>query len=375
MVAFSIGYLVYTIMQQTKDAIYGVIAGFLLALSLPLIYWGKTGMAEALVCAMEMIVLAELIRGMYQKKISVLIISLAIAAGLFLRLDFIFFLPAVAFAFFYIFPWRYALRQGVIIFCLVCIPLGAWTIRNHVVQLPSLLPPAKGWMLPNGTIGPLGYLAWLKTWVVSDKERADAMYFWINDYARIRLPQRALEGPTGTQASELMDRLRASSGARVAPELDAEFLELARVNLESMTAWQRSSLFVRQCAGLWARWFDPFVDAKDTTAITPPDKVFSPTGAYQVFVAAAFLLVLIFVAVGSPSAPLRLLTAMSLTFIATKTLGSVPSLFIENRYTVVVLPVIELSIAFALAQLMARKSDGRRPNIEPPVSAEPISKS
>lgn len=344
--AAAIAYLCYVLVRLTNDALSGASVGVLMAFSLPEIYWARNGLAETLTCAAITCALAELLRSKAEGRLRILPLAALISAGVFLRLDFVFLLPAIAIGCIGAVGWKQGIRKGVLMACMVCVPIGVWTARNVTVGLPSLMPPAiaLGWLLPDGSQGPLGYLAWIKTWIKSEQERADAMYLWVADYNRIKVPDRVLQGPDGARAADLLLKMRAYSGQQLPSALDEEFRQLAAERHASMTLGDKLLLFASQVDALWQRWYNPFL--KDGAAT-----VLSPTAAYQTVVAASFLVVLLLLLSGKVSAPIGLIALMAGIFAVSKSLGSVPGMFIENRYTVTMLPLVESAIGLAAAQV------------------------
>ena len=129
---------------------------------------------------------------LYFSKIRILTIGLILIFATWVRLDNIFLTVPVAISTIYIHGLKDGILRGILIATILSSTWGAWTIRNIMVELPSLFP--SDMIMPDGSRSPTGYLKWTKTWITHEYERPGALW-GINrkNYNNINIPDRAYE--------------------------------------------------------------------------------------------------------------------------------------------------------------------------------------
>ncbi len=177
----------YLLCKNKKILFYLLI---ILAISPLLIAWPRYVQTETLSIATSIYLLAELLLSISKNKIRIFTIALALIFATWIRLDNIFLTVPVAVTSIYIHGLRIGIIKGAIIATLLATTWGSWTVRNIIVELPSLIPTDL--IMPDGSRSPTGYLKWTKTWITHEYERPGALW-GINrkNYDGISIPARA----------------------------------------------------------------------------------------------------------------------------------------------------------------------------------------
>jgi len=113
--------------------------------------------------------LAELVNSAVSAKFRAIRLALALSVSVYIRPDLILMAIAIPVIYFYISAKKFqALKMLVAVAILTSIPVGAWIVRN--IQLGN--EPLS--MLEGVGPHPLGYRAWVNSWVVHEHERDNA---------------------------------------------------------------------------------------------------------------------------------------------------------------------------------------------------------
>ena len=155
--ALTIPYLAYAVARMSGRWA-GFLVGLIAALSPLQAFMVRYGLAETLTIGAGNWLLAELALSVVSHRLRVVPIAGAVSVAIWLRLDSCSFLIPVAIIGFWLHGFAVSLVRGTALAVLIMLPLSLWTARNTMVGI-SLQPPANGWMLSNGTQGPLGYMA------------------------------------------------------------------------------------------------------------------------------------------------------------------------------------------------------------------------
>ncbi len=188
--SLSCTWLLYSAYLFTKNKKIILYLAFILALSPLLVAWPRYVQTETLSIAATIYLLAELLLSLSKNKIRIFTIALALIFATWIRLDNIFLTVPVAVTSIYIYGFKNGVIKGIVIAILLAATWGGWTIRNIVVDLPSLIPTDL--IMPDGSRSPSGYLKWTKTWITHEYERPGALW-GINrkNYDGISIPNRA----------------------------------------------------------------------------------------------------------------------------------------------------------------------------------------
>ena len=355
--ALAVPRLAYAVGQLTQSRFAALAAGMVVALSPWEVLWVRTGLSETLSIGAVTWLLAELVLSVHQRRLRTGWVAVAFTAGLFLRLDFIVYLPAVALTALYVHGIRQGILRCAVLACLIAMPLAAWTARNLAVGLRELLPPASGWMLPNGSTGPLGYLAWVASWATTEEQRANAMFFLRYRYERIKIDPTAYRGPEQErEIGALLQDLHGISGQPFPARIDAAFAGLAEENLAAIGFAGRLRLHLAQAWGLWANWALPvppeYLQARSANAMAAVAKVTHSHArlmqtfmwTYRFVLGVGFLSLALLALATRQAREEVFFVCLALAVVAAKTALAVKGLFLETRYTVTATPALELAV-------------------------------
>jgi hypothetical protein len=345
----------------------GLAAGLVAAVSPPEAVWVRDGYTEALALACAVWWVAEVALSLAERRLRVLGVAAPLVVGLFLRLDFVLFLLPTALAGLYLHGVRDALARGAAIAVVIALPIGLWEARN-LAEGVSPLPPSRQWMLVDGSVGPLGYLRWVKTWARTEEQRGQATFFLADDYKRIAIPLSAVrDDAERARVSALVEKLLAQSGHPFPRDVDAGFAQIAQEREQAMSLGELIRLRADQAWALWRLWatplpgaYLPYPEASAPLLTGEARWMYRPHDESGVsgfaesgwrFLAAVLFLGALGVAAVARRSPVRLFAAMAVVFIVAKTVLCVSGLFLEERYTVTVTPLVEFTDVLAVAWL------------------------
>ena len=348
----------------------GLLCGLVAALSPLQAFMVRFPLTEALTIATVNWLLAELALSIAERRLRVLPLACVVTAGLFLRLDFVMFLVPVALVGVWIHGIPAAAMRGGLLAAALCVPLGLWTVRNVVVGVPVLPLSASGWVLGDGTVGPLGFLAWVKQWVTTEEQRSSVLHFNTNHYDLIQIvPGARLPAGQDERVRELLADLRTHSGQPFPVETDRAFAALAIEAIQSRTLSDTIQLRAAQAWGFWRSWASPL-----PMDLRPPDNPSSAdfilvwiqrsftggmepllntlTRSYRCLLGAAFLVAALACRLGSPER--RIITLAAVALVIAKTVLAVFGILLEQRYTVTAVPMMEFAVALSVLELVRR---------------------
>jgi hypothetical protein len=339
----------------------GLVCGLLAALSPLQVFTVRLGLAESLTIACVNWLVAELMLSVADRRLRYWPTACALVVGIFLRLDFVVFAVPVAVLGIWIHGWTGAIKRGVILVVLVSIPLGLWTARNVAVGIP-ILPPARIWMLSDGTQGPLGYLAWLKQWVTTQDQRSAATFFETNHYDLIHiLPSRFRPADQDAQVDQLLKDLRTHNGEPFPAEIDRAFASLAAETARTHGIGDKIELIALRTTGLWRNWAEPLppelYPGGDTLSLGAIQTwvyrslsglgafVNTATRTYRLALGLCFIAALVFVRRNTEAR--RIVTPAAFSAVVAKTVLCVALMALEVRYTLTVVPFMETVVGLS----------------------------
>jgi hypothetical protein len=211
----------------------------LLAFSPLLIAWPRYVQTETLAIASTIFLLSELVLSISQKKIRIISIGFALILATWIRLDNIFLTIPVAVTVVHIHGLKTGIIKGIIIALILTSSWTAWTARNIIVDLPSLIP--SDMTMPDGSRAPSGYLKWTKTWITHEYERPGALW-GINrkNYDKINIPERAYQNnEEKIKIQKLLKELETQNQNDFPESIDNQFEEIASQKIEKypLTHW------------------------------------------------------------------------------------------------------------------------------------------
>jgi hypothetical protein len=345
----------------------GLACGLVAALSPLQAFMAREGLAETLTLGAANWLIAALALSLAERRLRVVPVAAALACAVFLRLDSVLFVLPVAVVGVSIYGVARAIRPGLLVAGIVCLPLALWSARNAVEGV-GLIPPARGWMLPDGSVGPLGYLDWLKQWVVTQDQRSAATFFAGTDYRMIHiLPGPFYPARQTAAVGALLRDLRTHTGQPFPGEIDRGFAGLADDARAGRGLGETVALRGAQAAGLWARWAEPLppearpasggLGAWVKRALTQSMGMAlnTATRCYRCLLGVLFLVSVVAAAWGRVPGLARVFVAAAASLVVAKTIVAVAGLFLEARYTVTAVPFMEVAVVFVAAGTLRRR--------------------
>jgi 4-amino-4-deoxy-L-arabinose transferase-like glycosyltransferase len=385
----AIGYLMLAVRRLTASDAMALAAGLVLALSPLAVAWPRFLVTEALALASTTWVLAELIRSLAERRLRVVPLALALAVAIFLRTDSVLLAAPVALAGFMVERPAETIRHGALLALLVALPLAAWTARNVAVGLPSLMPPPM--TMPDGSRAPVGYLAWGRTWLADEYQRAGWGYP-VNRfaYANIAIDAAAYDDAAERSRVEaLLAALRRHGGRAFPVEIDDAFQALAdeRTARAPLRTWLWLPL-----RRAWWLWTNPFSSHGWPTELpastTDAARLGMAAGGLRGVLALArahpgialgkaltaaykYALVLSFIAAvvlaaGRRLGPARPVVWIAAAYVVARTAFFAWTATVETRYLVEAVPLMEVAVALAALALWRRAPAPLRRSASPP---------
>jgi hypothetical protein len=160
-----------------------------LGVSPSLVGWSRSILTESLSIALALTLLALLIRSFAVRRLKTLPIAIALAAGIFVRYDFVSAAVPIAISGLLLHRALDAVWRGVLILILVAIPFGSWTARCIAAGLPPSPPFG---LTPQGEPLPTGMLSWTRTWIDDQYDLRASIWALVTfDYESFRPPKKA----------------------------------------------------------------------------------------------------------------------------------------------------------------------------------------
>jgi hypothetical protein len=246
-------WLVYAVARASRSSLATLLAGLALAASPAQGYLAGDLATETLALAATQWVLAELLLSFADGAFRVLPLGLAMIAATWARMDGVLLAVPVAATALWLHGPRRAIRPLVVAGLIAAAPLAGWAGRNIAVGI-SPLPQI--FTQVDGREGPLGYFAWLRTWMVTPHDRAAAMFFNRPfNFNGVVFPDNIyLDNTERTQVQALLVRLRAANGHPFPADVDAEFRKLAERRWQQQTAGDVVKVNLRRAYWLVRRW-------------------------------------------------------------------------------------------------------------------------
>jgi 4-amino-4-deoxy-L-arabinose transferase-like glycosyltransferase len=351
----------------------GIALGLVLVLSPLELAWPRYLQTETLSLAAVIGCFGLLLLSIRDRRLHVLSLGVVVALGTLVRLDLVVLAVPIAVVSFGLHPMRSALTKGAAVALVLALPWAGWTVRNLAVGLPRLYPTPM--TVPEGKRSPLGYTAWVKTWLVYEYERPGALWGPNRfSYSDIYIPDRAYRSTAERQqVAGLLGRLKAYQGEPMPEAIDDAFAALAQ---------KRCAAEPQQCyvinpairsVQLWANPLSSFgwpnempssalsdeqrlrvseggLGGKLALARRFPLRALTKaiTGLYRFGLMAMFVLCCLYAAWRVRDRDLRLLAMTSFGFVAGRTLLLAFIGNVETRYTVQAIPAMEIVVVALL---------------------------
>jgi hypothetical protein len=371
-------YLISTIAHSGYGRRAAWLAAVVVGLSPSLVGWSRTFLTEGLAIALSLWVLAEVLRSDAEARLRVWPLGFALAAGLFVRYDFLIVAIPVCVAAFVIHRPRIAGIRLLGVALIVVMPYGAWTVRSVAHDLP-ILPPFG--VMPSGEVAPPGVLDWIGTWIADQGQLPTSIWAIVSrDYEALQSPEGVLrvDGEAG-RVDVLLGELRVYQGRSVPPELDARFAALAA---EWRTDHRFAQWFVlpaRRAANMWGSPFpglgwpsalpqaerteireairdDPVRGVGSAFAEHPLEIILRGIVTGYRYLVLTIVVVLAVLCLRNENQPIRLVVGLAVLYALTRTLLFSQTLLIETRYLIVSLAWLDVACAVGVAHLWSVRS-------------------
>jgi hypothetical protein len=378
--AAAIGFAGHAFARWRNSHAGGVVLGLVLALSPLQLAWPRYLQTETLSLAAVICFFAVTMLSIRDGRLHILAIGAVVALGTLVRLDLITFAVPVAVLAFALHEPRSAFTRGAAVALILALPWAAWTVRNVAVGLPRLYPTPM--TVPEGKRPPVGYAAWVRTWLLYEYERPGALWGPNRfNYDDIYIPDRAYASAAEKQqVAALIERLKAHEDQPIPKEIDDAFARLAR----ERRAQQPLQYYVVNPAirsvQLWSNPFSSFgwPNEMPSSALSDEERLAvakgglrgklalaqrfplhaltkALTGAYR-FVLLAVFLAGCFAAFHLRDGGLRRLTLTAFSFVAARTVLFAFIGNVETRYTVQAVPAMEIVVVAVLWYWWAGRS-------------------
>lgn len=374
--AAAIAWLARSLWFYTGSALLSVFVGLLLAVSPLQIAWPRQAMTETLAIALTTFLLAELVRSLDQGKLRIWSIAPVLIATFYCRYDSILLCVPVAVVAFIIHRPLVAIRQGIILSIIVSIPVGGWLIRNVASGLTALPVP---YQTADGSEGPTGYIAWIKTWNTSLYDSMGSTFpIATQSYSQIVIPDKAYrEEVERAQITALLAELGRHDGGPFPVKIDRAFRKIAtaRRDEEPIRYW-----LLNPAKRVLHQWLTPFSGfgwptATDNTSELRriralvrqgPSGVIEAIWSYPAIaltkgLVAGYRYALLVLAgfIGYAyfkwgSREIRLVVLLGLSYAVIRTLAL--SFFNESRYLIGAIPGLEMAVGAGLVFLWQQRS-------------------
>ncbi len=333
--------LARAVQTATRDRTAAYAVGLLAALSPLTARWFGLLQTEPLALTATTLLAAELLLTLALRRVRVMILSALVVLAVWVRLDGVLLLAPVALALWLALGWKRAAGPMLVVVAAIGITSGAWSLRNiHV----GVRPFPTGWMLPDGTQGPFGYLAWLKTWIVTEETRAKATFFAVNQYRRIEIDPSAFRGfADQAEVAALLSRLHAAAGRPFPADIDAAFGQLADARRAQFGMLEHGNLLLRRIWDMAGPWVFPFVRADGTISLGISSGSMMRAGHFWLFALASFI---------AWRRRWRLglqVCALGIAYFATRAAFFGSGMGLEARYMVQVVPLLSTATGMCLA--------------------------
>jgi hypothetical protein len=282
-------------------------------------------------------------------------------------------------------PPLQAIRRGAHAALIVAQPIAGWTARNVAVGLSSLLPAPL--VLPDNLPAPYGYVLWGATWMSEEYQRMGwGAPITRLKYRNIEIDDRAFDNPAERdRVKGWLAELAQFEDQPFPPEIDARFAALARERAANAPVRTYLLLPALRARALWSNPFSSFgwpnelpalgyqerveaarsltrlLDVVKTYPMQAASKTF--TAGYRFVLLIAFVIMLAF-SFGPRLGETRKIIWIAATWVVARTLFFALTNSVETRYTLQLVPTLEIAVALGILALFAPHRKVRAPEHE-----------
>ena len=368
--ALAVVYLFVSLKRARFLSSTTLICTLVVAFSPVTVPWARFTLSETLALSVVVWIAADLCRSLADRHLRLVPLAAAMTVGLFIRYDLALLALPIAFVGFIVHPFWRAIQRGLLMIVIISIPLGAWWARSIAAGL-GIAPPM--YFLGNGNAAPIGYLDWAKTWATNQYQAPGWWYpIHFSAYSDIIIEAGAYANVEERQHVEvLLKQLVAFEGLQFPAVIDQEFAAIAtqRRTAAPLRYWlwlplQRIGLiwFNPSNSGGWpvsVGWPGGSLDFKAAIEIVRQHPwsvlVKVASASWRIGILAVALLLLALSVRRTASFATMVLWAALLHAIA-RTAFMGWGFFIESRYLLETIPLLEIAIILSIADLWHPRS-------------------
>jgi|SaaInlLV_10m_DNA_3_1039740.scaffolds.fasta_scaffold06541_2 hypothetical protein len=366
----SIVYMVRSIHLYTASYKAAILVGLVLSLSPLEVAWSRYLQTETLALAGTLWIFSELINSLYESRLRVMHISFALILTTFIRLDAVLLTIPIAVVAFLIYKPIIAIKKGMIIAVILSLPWGLWLVRNSLVGMENILPQPM--VLPNNAPAPTGYLKWVSTWTTEEYQRPGSQFPVTRFmYDKIQIDEKAYESKEERKKVEiLLNELKKYTGKAFPIHIDRQFLDIANERVHNNLVSYLILNPLLRIKSLWSNIYNSFgwptelpskvthaerleiarggLESKIDMALRYPSIALGKAvvnvwrlALYIVFIFSVYML-LISSHKYAFDKKYKHLLYMIVSFIIARSVFSGMGNYIETRYTLAVMPLLEI---------------------------------
>ena len=361
-------YMVYAIKIYTSSFKVALWTGMVLALSPLGVAWPRYLQTETLVLAGTLWIFAELLLSLHKGKIRIIPVVIALVLTTFIRLDAILLIAPILATLLIIYKPYNALKKGILMAIIFSLPWSMWLVRNYSVGMESVLPSQMA--LPHNAKAPNGYLKWCKTWTTLEYQRQGSQWPITRFvYTNISLDNNiyATEKER-VRVAALLEDLKKYTGKQFPKYIDNEFLEIANERIKNNYI---DYYFVKPMYRIWSLWTNIYgsygwptelpgsVSSQERLEVSRGSIVDKISFAleypviasgkivvnlWKIIVYLLFILMIFKIFRKREKTILYPVLMLLLSFILARSLFSGYANFVETRYTIAIVPIMEILV-------------------------------
>jgi 4-amino-4-deoxy-L-arabinose transferase-like glycosyltransferase len=378
----SLVYLVGAIHRYTFSSKLALFSGLILAISPLQVAWPRFIFTETLALAGTLWLFAELIKSLHESKLRVIPIAFALILSTFIRIDGVLLLVPVAITGFIIHRPLDAILRGFVIAIIISVPWGGWILRNMDVGLKNIFTPPS----INYNSSYQGLIRWGKTWTINQYQYASLLWpVAMKDYNSIVIGADVYRSKEEKEkVIVLLKELSDYTGKKFPKHIDDQFEALAKQAIDKAPITYYLSNPIRRMWALWFNIYDSFawpVGLNDK--ITAQERVDIVNGGLWVkfiilkkypvqTLGKAFLtgwriilylgfIISIWIIYREKYSHYKDLLILTFSFVAARSIFSGFMNYVEIRYTLMQMPIIEFMVVIVIAEFIIKK---RPPNLQ-----------
>jgi len=361
-------YLVRAIKIYTSSPKVALWIGIVLALSPLGIAWPRYLQTETLALAGTLWVFSELLLSLHQSKIRTIPIVVALVFTTFIRLDAVLLIAPIVTTLFIIYKPSDFFKKGLLMAMIFSLPWGMWLVRNYAVGMDNILPSQMA--LPQNAKAPDGYLKWCKTWTTLEYQRPGSQWP-ITRFAYNNISiDRGVYTTKGEKikVEKLIKDLKKYTGKPFPKHIDDEFLIIANERINNNLV---DYYLIKPMHRMWSLWTNIYSSYGWPTelpkSVSYQERLEISRGSvlnkisfalehpviasgkiivnlWKIVLYLLFVIMVFKILISRDKTILYPFFMLLISFILARSLFSGYANFVETRYTVSVIPIMEILV-------------------------------